>query len=104
MSRGRPPKLAFGPGDDHIADKATRAANVGIYTVESLSDGIYYFFENDYVTIATKRGSVKMKLSTADTIVNELSDIIRDVRQNRKDGRKPMDARSIGRMLESDFR
>ena len=101
MGRGRKSKLQFGIDHaDHIDGIATRANNMGIYTVESLIDGIYYFFEDDECVIAGTNGHMKMKIDTAEQMAQELTDIINDVRES---DRTPMSSKAIGKMLERDF-
>ena len=103
MARGKRPIIDFRDSEYRIADMATVANNMGIKTVESLKSGIYYFFEDDEVVIATKRGSAKMKLSTAEMIVAELTDMINEYRADQRAGLKPMDSRKIQKMLQEDF-
>ena len=100
MKRGRRPLIAFGTGEQHIINKATHAGNIGIYTVESLLNGVYYFFEGDRVVLATHSGYMLTTLDTAEEIAKELIDIIADVRQNQRDRRKPMNEMQISTMLE----
>ena len=100
MKPGRKPLIAFGTGEEHIVNKATHAGNIGIYTVESLLNGIYYFFEGDKVVIGTHSGYMLTTLDTAETMANELIDIIQDVRQNQRDRRYPMNEVEISKMLE----
>jgi hypothetical protein len=45
-----------------------------------------------------------VSVKTAKTIAEEIVDILEDVEQNVRDGITPMDSRSIGRMLEGDYR
>lgn len=103
MKRGRRSKLQFGLSHEHIDTMATRANNMGIYTVESLVNGIYYFFEEDSCVIASKNGHMMMSIETAEQLAKELAEIIDDVREDRREHRKPMSSRSIGKMLERDF-
>jgi hypothetical protein len=101
MKRGRKSKIKFGvERANHIAEKATRANNMGIYTVESLVDGICYFFESGECVVAGGNGYVRMSIDTAKQVAEELSAIIEDVAHN---DRKPMSSRAIGKMLEGDF-
>lgn len=103
MAGGRPKTLTFGCHDIHLAEKATSAQNMGIKTVESLNESICYFFDGDEMAIASCTGFVRMKMSTAETIAKELPDMIEDVKNDQREGRKPMDSRSIGKMLQKDF-
>jgi len=97
------PLIDFRKNNYQIDAIATAANNMGIKTVESLRSGIYYFFEDDEVVIATVRGSAKMKLATAEIIVAELTDMINEFRADQKAGLKPMDSRKIQKMLQEDF-
>lgn len=103
MKRGRKSKLQFGLHHDHIDMMATRANNMGIYTVESLVNGIYYFFEDDSCVIASTNGHMMMSMDTAEQLVQELAEIIKDVRQDKRESRTPMSSKAIGKMLERDF-
>lgn len=98
--RGRKPIIQFANEDKHIAEIATLATNMGIYTVESLKGGIYYFCEDDKIVIATSRGYMKTDISTAEILAEELNGIIYDFRTYMREGRKLMDTRSISKMLE----
>lgn len=100
MTRGRKPAATFGSREQRINEMATRASNKGIYTVESLREGLIYFIEEDTVIIASSCGFMKCDLNVAELIANELSEVIEDVKQHRRDHRKLMDARHIGKMLE----
>lgn len=101
MKRGRKSRLQFGLNNaDHMDMVATRANNMGIYTVESLMSGIYYFFEDDECVVAGTNGHVKMTIETAEKLAEELAAIITDVREN---DRTPMSSKAIGQMLERDI-
>lgn len=89
--------------EKNVETMATRASNDGIYTVDSFIKTIHYFFEGDEVVIATPYGYMRTTLDKAETIGKELLDIIPMVRDDIKQGRKPMDSRAIGKMLGSDF-
>lgn len=82
---------------------ATRANNIGVYTVDSLIGTLHYFFEGNEVVLATPNGYIKTTLDRAETIGKELVELIPEIRHGQKEGRKPMDARAIGKMLGSDF-
>lgn len=97
--RGRKPAATFGRGERHLAETATIATNNGVYVVESLRVGLYYFLEDNDVVIATSNGFMKMELDVAETIAAEFGGIINDFKQNKRDGREPMDSRAIGNML-----
>lgn len=100
MARGRKSIMQFNTNrSEHMDGVATRANNMGIYTVESLMDGIYYFFDDEECVVATWSGNVRMKIETAEMMAKELSAIIRDVRGN---DRTPMSSKDIGKMLESE--
>lgn len=102
MKRGRKSKLLFGLNHPHIGEEATKATNTGAYTVESLEGGIYYFCEGNYITIASVSGHVRMNLDTAELVAEEINGIVKDFRQDKKEGRTPMNTRSISKMLEID--
>ena len=89
--------------EKNVACMATKASNDGMYTVDSLIPTLHYFFDSKYVTLATPNGRIRMTIDRAETIVEELAEIIPMVRQDIKDKRRPMDARSIGKMLEKDM-
>ena len=97
--RGRKPAATFGRGERHLAETATVATNNGVYVVESLRVGLYYFLEGDQVVIATSGGFMKMELDVAETMAAEFGGIINDFKKNKRDGREPMDSRAIGVML-----
>ena len=96
--------IQFRRQEYRISNMATAAGNLGVKTIESLKGGIYYFFEDDEVVIATSTGSAKMKLATAEIIAEELSDMVKEFRADRREGRMPMDTREIQRMLQGDFK
>ena len=100
---GRPSVIEFRKKNYRIWDIANTAGNMNIYTVESLKDGIYYFLEDDYVVIATASGHMKMRLSTAETIAEELSGICKDFRTDKREGRVPLGGKEIQKMLSEDF-
>lgn len=100
MKRGRRPLISFGTGEQNIINKATHAGNIGIYTVESILNGIYYFFEDDHVVLATHTGYLMTTIDTVETMANELLDLISDVKQNQRDDRHPMNEIEISKMLE----
>ena len=52
MGRGRKTPIEIGISTRHIAELATSATSMGIYTVESLKGGIYYFLEDDDYRLA----------------------------------------------------
>ena len=98
--RGRKSPIEVCFHNKHIAETATTASNMGIYTVESLKPGLYYFLEDESVVIATCRGCIKMDLSMAELFADELKDIIQDFKSDIQEGRRPMDTRAISKMLE----
>ena len=100
MKQGRPPIATFGVHHKEIDFLATKATNIGIYTVDSLNNGICYFFENNEVVIATSGGFVKMNIETAETMADELKEIIQDVKKDAREGRTPMNAKAISKMLK----
>ena len=103
MKRGRKSKLEFHEyreSHNDIDTKATRANNLGMYTVESLTSGIYYFFDDEKCVIAGTSGFVMMSRETAKQIADEFADIVREVNENH---RTPMSSKAIGKMLERDF-
>lgn len=98
--RGRKPVAVFVYENRHMAETATIATNKGVYVVESLCNGLYYFLEDDNVIMATSGGHMRVDLETAETIASELSGIIADFRKDKREGRKPMTTRNISKMLE----
>lgn len=98
--RGRRPIARFVSADLHINEMATTATNAGAYTVESLAPGLCYFIEDDTFILAASSGYMKVHLSTAKVIASELSGIIEDYEQDRRNGVVPMRTRDIQRMLE----
>lgn len=89
--------------EKNVDEMATRASNDGIYTVDSFIKTLHYFFEGNEVVLATPHGYLRTSLDKAETMCRELQEIIPMVRDDIKEGRKPMDSRSIGKMLGSDF-
>ena len=53
--------------------------------------------------IGTPNGELKISIDKAERIAKELVEIIPEVRRHTDSGRKIMDSRSIGKMLERDF-
>lgn len=102
----RPKDLTFRsyPKPRNIEEIATRATNQGIYTVDSEVRTVHYFFEDNYMVLGTPNGHVRMTLDRAEAIAKELTEIIPMIRDDMRNGRRPMDSRSIGKMLESDYR
>ena len=98
--RGKKPPIEIGLTKRHIAELATAATNMGIYTVESLRSGIYYFLEDDKVVIATCRGHIKADIPTMQLIADELPQIIEQFLQEEREGRTLMNSREISKMLE----
>ena len=104
MKRGIKPIAIFELADTtHMNEIATSASNKGAYAVESLCPGLMYFFYGDRLAIASGKGSMTVHISTAEVIVEELADILEDYKDNLREGRTPMDSRSIGKMLQEDF-
>lgn len=102
MKRGRRKAVMFSAAEQHINEMATRASNKGAYTVQSLREGMVYLADGDYITIATGNGCMTCKMEIAELIANELGDVIAEVKQHRREKRKLMDARHIGKMLEAN--
>lgn len=100
MTRGRIPIARFASKELHINEMATTATNMGVYTVESLAPGLCYFVGGDTVVIASSGGYMKVHLTTAKVIASELSGIIEDYEQDKRNGVVPMSTRKIERMLE----
>lgn len=100
MTRGRLPIAKYGDKYLHINEMATTATNIGVYTVESLAPGLCYFVDGDTVVIASSTGYMKVHLTTAKVIASELSGIIEDYEQDKRNGVVPMSTRKIERMLE----
>lgn len=87
----------------NIEEMATRATNQGIYTVDSEVRTVHYFFEDGNMVLGTPNGHLRLSMDMAETIANELVEIIPEVRAHTRSGRRLMDSRSIGKMLEGDF-
>ena len=100
MTRGRKPIATFGAKEMHINEMATTATNLGAYTVESLAPGLCYFIEGDTVVLATSTGYMKVHLSVAHVIAEELAEILKDYEADKHNGLVQMSTREIQRMLE----
>ena len=100
MSRGRKPVALFSQKKMHIGEMATTATNLGAYTVESLAPGLCYFIDGDTVVLATSNGFMKVHLTTAHVIAEELPQILADYKADRHNGLVQMSMRDIQRMLE----
>lgn len=100
MSRGRKPIAVFGYENRHIDYTARVATNKGIYVVESLRNGLYYFLDDGEVVIATSAGHMRIDIQTAELIADELAGIIRDYKVDQREKRMQMGSRDISRMLE----
>lgn len=98
--RGRKPVAVFGYENKHIDYTARVATNKGIYVVESLKNGLYYFLDDGQVVIATSAGHMRIDLETAELIASELGGIISDHKANQREHRVQMDSRAISKMLE----
>jgi len=98
--RGRKPIAVFGYENKHIDYTARVATNKGIYVVESLRNGLYYFLEGEQVVIATSAGHMRVDIETAELIASELGGIISDFRNDQHEHRVQMDSRAISKMLE----
>ena len=101
--RARNIEFGIYPEKRNIDDVATRAGNMGIYTVESMVGGTTMFFEDDKVVISTQWGYLFTSIDRAEMLAKELTELIPMIRQSKRDGRRPMDSRAIGKMLERDF-
>lgn len=101
----RPKDLVFTayPKPRDIEGIATRATNKGVYTVDSEVRTVHYFFENGSMILGTPNGELKISIDKAERIAKELVEIIPEVRRHTDSGRKIMDSRAIGKMLERDF-
>lgn len=98
--KGKKPIAVFGYANRHIDYTARVATNKGIYVVESLRNGLYYFLENDEVVIATSGGHMRLNIETAELLANELAGIINDYRNDQHENRIQMNSREISKMLE----
>lgn len=94
------PIARFGEKNLHINEMATTATNMGVYTVESLAPGLCYFVDGETVVLASSTGYMKVHMTTAKVIASELSGIIEDFENDRRNGMVPMTTREIERMLE----
>ena len=101
----RPKDLTFTsyPKPRNIEEIATRATNQGIYTIDSEVRTVHYFFDEGVMILGTPNGHLRLSIDKAERIAEELVEIIPEVRQHARSGRKVMDSRSIGKMLEGDF-
>lgn len=100
MTRGRKPIEVFNQKELHINEMATTATNSGAYTVESLAPGLCYFLEGQTVVVASSNGYMKVHLTVAEIIADELPQILADYKADRKNGLVQMSTRDIQRMLE----
>ena len=100
MTRGRKPIAIFGQKELHVNEMATTATNLGAYTVESLAPGLCYFLEGDTVIMASSGGYMKVHISTARVIAEELAQILADYEADKRNGFVQMSTREIQRMLE----
>lgn len=99
MTRGRRPIAQFHDVELHINEMATTATNGGAYTVESLAPGLCYFLQGDVVILAASSGYMKVHLTTAKVIAEELAGVIADYETDKRNGVVPMSTRDISRML-----
>ena len=76
------------PKEKNVEQMAARASNVGVYTVDSLIKTVHYFFEGDELVLATPNGYIMTSVDKAETICEELAEIIPMVRENEREGRK----------------
>lgn len=88
----------------NIDEIATRATNQGIYTVDSEIKTVHYFIEDNSMVIGTPNGHLRMSIDRAEAIAWELIDIIPEYRKDRREGRKLMTSKQIGKMLEGDYK
>ena len=79
---------------------ATHATNLGAYTVESLAPGLCYFLQGDTVILGASSGFMKVHLTTAKVIADELPQILADYEADNRNGLVQMSTRDIQRMLE----
>ena len=100
MTQGRKPIAVFGYENKHIDYTARVATNKGVYVVESLKNGLYYFLKDGQVSIATSAGHMRINLETAELIAGELGGIIADFKESQREHRVQMDSRAISKMLE----
>lgn len=100
MPRGRKPIAAFERKELHINEIATTATNSGAYTVESLAPNLCYFIQGDTVVLASSNGYMKVHITTAHVIAEELPEILKDYEADKHNGLAPMSTREIQRMLE----
>ena len=98
--RGRKPIAVFGYENKHIDYTARVATNKGIYVVESLRNGLYYFLDEGQVVIATSGGHMRVDMDVAELIASELAGIIADYKNDQREHRVQMDSRAISKMLE----
>ena len=100
MTRGRKPAAVFGYENKHIDYTARVATNKGMYVVESLKNGLYYFLDEGQVVIATSAGHMRVDMDVAELIASELGGIIADYKNDQREHRVQMDSRAISKMLE----
>ena len=94
MTQGRKPIAVFGYENKHIDYTARVATNKGIYVVESLRNGLYYFLDDGQVVIATSGGYMRIDMETAELISSELAGIIHDFKVDQREHRTPMSSRA----------
>ena len=102
MTQGRKPIAVFGYENRHIDYTARVATNNGVYVVESLKNGLYYFLDDGQVVIATSAGHMRIDIDTAELIAGELAGIIADYKANEREHRVQMNSRAISKMLEAE--
>ena len=100
MPGGRKPVAKFCIKDLHINEMATTATNLGAYTVESLAPGLCYFIDDDTVVFGTSTGYMRVHITTAKVIAEELPQIMKDYEADRRNGLVQMSTRKIQSMLE----
>ena len=85
---GRPAAIKFVkyPKQQNMTRKADKAGMHGVYSVESMKNGIWYFCADRAIVISTIDGFVWMKEETAETVANELLGILEDVKKFRSVG------------------
>lgn len=84
MDRGRAVTIVGYPEKRPIDKVCHKAENMGIYNVESEKRGVAYMYDSGEIAIVTSRGHVMMSFETAETLVEELFGLIKDIKDLRR--------------------
>jgi len=84
MAKGRAIKIVGYDRKYPLNQVCDKAETIGIYNVESEKRGVAYMYALDEIAIVTARGRVEMSFETAQTLVEELSGLIDDIKDMRR--------------------